>query len=144
MLDSETFEKLERTLDRIRERSNEGVAIIVEGKKDEKALRELGVSGPIYHVPSGGRSPLNSLEDLSGHDEVIILTDFDRNGEKLALFCKKQLQKLGFTVLSDLRDKLRSYVRKAVKDVEGVSSFVRSERESHSESLSDFRSYYED
>ena len=144
MLDSETFEKLEMTIERIKERSSKGAAIVVEGKKDEEALRDLGISGPIHHVPSKGRSPLNSLSDLADYDEAIVLTDFDRTGEKLARFCERQLQKSGLTVFSELRNRLKNLVRKAVKDIEGISSFVRSEREEHSETLSEFRDYYEE
>ncbi|KXB01592.1 hypothetical protein AKJ41_00910 [candidate division MSBL1 archaeon SCGC-AAA259O05] len=141
MLDPEAFEELEKTLEQIREASAEGVAIIVEGKNDEAALRKLGVSGPIYRVPSGGRNPLNSLSDLADYEEVIVLTDFDEPGNELAVFCERQLEKMGVDVLSRLRDRLRNYVRKAVKDIEGVPSFVRSERISHSENLSELERY---
>jgi len=75
--------------------SRGGTPIIVEGKKDEEALRELGMEGPIHQIPSGGRTPLNSLEDLPEYEEIIVLTDFDRTGEELADFCEENLEKLG-------------------------------------------------
>lgn len=138
MLEPEVLEELERTLEEIRERSVEGTAVIVEGKKDEKALRELGVEGPIHRIPSGGKTPLNSLEDLPKYEEVIILTDFDLPGEELADFCEKHLEKLGTTVLSNLRDELRNYVRKGVKDIEGLASFLQSERTSRTKDNPEF------
>lgn len=128
MLEPEVLEELEKTLDEIREKSVEGAAIIVEGRKDERSLRKLGVSGPIHQIPTGGRTPLNSLEDLSDYEEAIVLTDFDSTGEDLADFCEKHLEKLGVTILFDLRSKLKHNVRKAVKDVEGIARFIRSER----------------
>lgn len=132
LLDSEVWERLEVTLEEIKDLSAEGVGIIVEGKKDEESLRELGVEGPVYQIPSGGKTPLNSLEELSGCEEVIILTDFDRTGEDLADFCREHLEKLDIKVLFRYRKKLKNLVRKAVKDIEGLAKFVRSERASKS------------
>lgn len=132
VLDSEAFEKLEETLEEIRKVSAEGATIIVEGTKDEKSLRKLGVSGPISQVPNEGKTPLNSLEELSDCEEVVILTDFDRTGEELAKFCKRHFEKLGVTVLFKLRKRLKKFLRKSVKDIEGMSSFIESERASQS------------
>lgn len=130
MLESEVFEELENLLQEMRQRSEAGVLILVEGKKDVNSLRELGIEGPVHRIPKGGKTVLHSLEELSGNEAVIVLTDFDRRGEELNIFCKKQLQKLGIEVLSDFRKKLRRYVRKAVKDIEGLSTFVEAERAS--------------
>lgn len=130
MLEPEVLEELEKTLDEIKKKSAEGAAIIVEGRKDEKSLRKLGVSGPIHQIPTGGRTPLNSLEDLSDYEEAIVLTDFDEAGEDLADFCEKHLEKLGVNILFDLRSKLKHNIRKAVKDIEGMAKFIRSERAS--------------
>ncbi|GEM_PF-425380 len=132
LLEPEAFEELEKTLADIRKSSASGSAIIVEGEKDEKALRELDVSGPIHQIPTEGKTSLNSLEDLKYYSEAIILTDFDRTGEELAEFCNIHLKKIGINVLSDLRNKLRNFVRKAVKDIEGIASFMRTERASQS------------
>ncbi len=130
VLDSEVFDRLEIVLEEIRQLSAQGVRIIVEGESDEKSLRELGIEGPVYHIPNEGKTSLNSLEELSDCDEVIILTDFDKTGEELADFCREHLEKLDVDVLFRYREKLKSFVRKAVKDIEGLASFVRSERSS--------------
>jgi len=131
LLDSEAFENLQMILEEIRDLSSEGVAIIVEGESDERSLRELDIEGPVYQVPKGGKTSLNSLEDLAGCEEVIILTDFDRTGEDLADFCKEHLEMLGVEVFSIQRKKLKNVVRKAVKDIEGLASFVHSEQVAH-------------
>ncbi len=132
MLEPETFEKLEDTIKKIKEKSSEKAAIIVEGKEDEKSLRELGISGPIHQIPHHGQTVLNSLEDLSDYEEAIILTDFDQTGEKLAIYCEKQLRKLSVDIDKNLREDLRAYVRKAVKDIEGISTFIKTERNEQS------------
>lgn len=130
MLDPQTLEKLENNLEKIREKSDEGAGILVEGKNDEEALRELGIEGPIHQIPAKGETLLNSIENLPEYDEILVLTDFDRTGEKLAVFCRNQLEKLGVNVLSELNKKLKKFVRKGVKDIEGMSSFTQSERAS--------------
>lgn len=139
MLEPKVLEKFEETLEEVRRLSEEdGIPIIVEGKKDEMALRELGIKGPIHQIPTGGKTALNSLEDLPEYDKIIVLTDFDRTGEELAEFCERHLQKLGIKVLIKFRKKLRSYVRKGVKDIEGMKTFIESERSSKSKCNSKF------
>ncbi len=139
MLEPKVLEEFEKTFSEMKKLSEEEIPIIVEGKKDEGALRELGITGPIHQIPAGGRTPLNSLENLPEYDEAIVLTDFDRTGEELAEFCEKHLKKLGVNVLLKFRRKIRHYVRKGVKDIEGMSSFIKSERESKTKGSSKFR-----
>lgn len=131
MLEPEVLEELEKTLEEVKELSKEGTLIIVEGKKDERALRKLGINGEIFRIPHNGKTILNSLEDLPKEEEFLILTDFDRTGEELAKYCRKHLEKLGANVLIDLRRKLRNFIRKAVKDIEGLGKFLQSERVSN-------------
>ena len=127
MLEPEVYEKLMETLEEIREESEGGLPILVEGKKDETALRKLDVKGPVYQVPEKGKTLLNSIESLSSEERVIVLTDFDEQGEKLANFCERHLEKLGTEVDLEFREDLKSYLRKGVKDIEGMARFVRSE-----------------
>lgn len=130
MLSSKDFENLEKLLDEVIEHSSQDAAVIVEGKKDRKTLRSLGVKGPIHCISSSGTSALNFLENLPSHKRAIILTDFDRKGNELAEFCRKHLKKLGTEPISDLRKKLKSYLHKGLSEIEGLEKFLRSERES--------------
>lgn len=52
-------------------------AIVVEGKKDEKALRKLGFK---FKVLKASRFSPSDLEDI---ETISILTDFDKEGGKL-------------------------------------------------------------
>ncbi|KXB09160.1 hypothetical protein AKJ35_00490 [candidate division MSBL1 archaeon SCGC-AAA833F18] len=128
MLSSEALEEIEKILDEIRQISKEGTPIIVEGEKDEKSLRELDIKGPIYHISGNQKSTLNFLESLRGYEKVVVLTDFDQEGDKLARFSSKHLPKLGVDAELDLRKKLKKYVRKGVKDIEGLSKFFKREK----------------
>ena len=62
--------------------------VIVEGKKDRKALENLGVKKIITFA----NSPYISLEDIK-EKEVIILTDLDNHGKKLYSILRHNLQK---------------------------------------------------
>jgi 5S rRNA maturation endonuclease (ribonuclease M5) len=78
------FEKLQRLIDRISYESQQGAVIIVEGIRDRSSLREIGITGPILCVQSSRKSALRFVEELDGVNDVIILTDFDREGVFLA------------------------------------------------------------
>ena len=69
--------------------------IIVEGKKDKEALISLGVkrvitiNGPLYKF----------IEDVAEiTNEVVILTDFDKEGRQLYGFLKNNFQRNGVKI----------------------------------------------
>ena len=68
---------------------------------------------------------LNFLENLAGFEQIIILTDFDRAGDKLAGFCAEHLRRLGVEPIMDIREKLKALLRKDVKDIQGLAGFLR-------------------
>lgn len=124
MLSEKALEQVEGLLDELRECAADGVPILVEGVDDERALRKLDVKGRILRVSSGSKTLLNFLEGLVGFERIIVLTDFDRAGDKLAKFCAKHLQRLGVRPVVEFREKLKALLLKDVKDVEGLASFV--------------------
>ena len=78
------LEKIEQILTQLTEESAKGKPIVVEGKKDAEALQELGVSGTILTVKTGGKSFLEATAEIEalGATEVILLLDFDRRGRE--------------------------------------------------------------
>jgi len=90
----EKAEKLQRILDALSEESAKGVPIIVEGKKDTQALRNLGVYGPILSVKTGGKSFIKALFEIekTQASEVILLLDFDRRGKEGTKLLKQNLE----------------------------------------------------
>jgi 5S rRNA maturation endonuclease (ribonuclease M5) len=86
----------------------EGNILIVEGKKDEAALRSL-LSQPTIIVMVNSR-PIEkvalhtaSLMEKHKSREVIILTDFDRTGSKMASRLRPFLQRLKIHANSRIR-----------------------------------------
>jgi 5S rRNA maturation endonuclease (ribonuclease M5) len=70
-------------IDCLKEMSMEGAVIIVEGERDEKILRDLGITGAILKYSEMGR--LRLIQSIEEEDEtmIVILTDFDEEGEKI-------------------------------------------------------------
>jgi len=103
--------------------SEDGAAMIVEGERDEKSLRDLGVEGPI--VRAARRPALEVAEEAAREfDVVIVLTDWDRAGEELARKMERHLQGTGARVDLETRERLKRMVRREIKDVESLSRFV--------------------
>lgn len=128
LLADEVLEQIEWLLTEIQKMAADGIPIIVEGIKDVKALKRLGVSGAIYKI-SNGNSLLNFVEGFSESKKIIVLTDFDRAGGELAKFITKQARTLGIEPVTEFRDKLKPLVCKNVKDIEGLAKFLQRERE---------------
>ena len=125
LLTKETLEQVEGLLDELRECSSDGVPILVEGIEDERTLRKLNVKEKIFRISSGSKTLLNFLESLAGFEQIIILTDFDRAGDKLAKYCAEHLRRLGVEPITDIREKLKALLRKDVKDIQGLAGFLR-------------------
>ncbi len=101
---------------------------MVEGANDERTMRELGMEGRIFRVLSSSKTLLNFLEGLTDLKQIIILTDFDRAGNKLAKFCAEHLKRLGVEPVVEFRGKLKAILHKDVKDIEGLARFLRGQR----------------
>ena len=78
-------------------------AIIVEGKKDKKALETFNI-----HSIQLNNQPIYKVVESIKEKEVIILTDLDKQGKKLYSKLKHNLQKKGKII----NDKPRNYLFK--------------------------------
>ncbi len=100
------------------------IPIIVEGRKDEEALRKLGIGGKIIKIKKG-KSVFHIIEEMRGkYQEVILLTDWDRTGGRLAYRIRKACEANDITCDGDHRRDIIKYAKKEVKDVEGLPAFV--------------------
>ncbi|NWF95066.1 MAG: toprim domain-containing protein [Candidatus Thorarchaeota archaeon] len=76
-------------------RHQSDLVVIVEGRRDESALRELGISGKMIRVHRGlSRLALidEVVESVGPQGEVLILTDFDDEGQELCAFLEDELE----------------------------------------------------
>lgn len=119
------MEQTEKIFEELRLESESGVPIIVEGRRDEAALRRLGVKGPIHCLKARGESRYEFLERINGTKDAILLADFDREGKKLEAWLSRELSQRG--IKSDLKlwSRIKSLARGDVRSVEELPSFVR-------------------
>lgn len=129
MNDEERLESILDILDELKEKG-EKIPIIVEGEKDDTALRKLGVSGHIRKL-NIGISIFHFCEELSReYDKAIILTDWDRKGGHLSKVLRDDLQANQVKANTELRAKLSGLCRMEIKDVESLPTLVESLKKS--------------
>ncbi len=117
------YKLIERVLQDLMEMSERGAVIVVEGRNDESALRNLGICGAI-ESPCG-QSLLHFTDSLvSNYGSVIVLTDWDRRGNQLSSQIVKYLQSRDVAVDTDLRARLKKLVQKDIKDVQGLERHI--------------------
>lgn len=103
---------------------DENSLILVEGKKDMAALKSLGIKAEIFQVKGRNFSKLVcELQEKGKHKKVVIMPDFDREGEEKYQQWSKALR--GIVNVDYLTwKKLRELVARNVKDIEGLPKMV--------------------
>jgi 5S rRNA maturation endonuclease (ribonuclease M5) len=119
-------DETEKVLDSLRKRSRVGVPIVVEGRRDRAALENLGVKGIILCLKGAGESRFHFLDRLDGVRDVILLTDFDREGIELRLWLYQELTRRGIRTDDLAWRRIKSLARAEAKGVEELPSFIRS------------------
>lgn len=142
MVDIEIYrkrlERVEELLSELLEASRKGTIIIVEGKRDILSLKKLGIDGNFELATQG--SLLNFAERIASKgQDIIVLTDWDRRGELLALKLSEYFMNLGIKPELQIRNRLRLITQKEIKDVESLHTYVsKLRRITNSDLLSSF------
>lgn len=78
--------------------------VIVEGRKDVRALKSLGLVKPIFKCSSPGRSHPDLVEEIAkDFMRVVVLTDFDDEGRDLNRKLAGMLRQRGLIVARSYR-----------------------------------------
>jgi 5S rRNA maturation endonuclease (ribonuclease M5) len=119
-------EKIQHVLECLIEEAAKGTPIIVEGKKDIRTLKTLGVQGKIVSAKTGGKSYLDVVSEAErvGSQNIILLLDFDRRGKELTEKLRQDLEKVGIKPNLTFWNELFRLLRRDVKDVEGLAAYV--------------------
>jgi len=116
-------ERLVEVLDALIE-ANEDAPVIVEGERDAKALRAIGLAGEIVTLHRGV-TVFNFCERLAAHQRrVVILTDWDLRGGQLARRLRDGLAANGVAYDDDLRARLAALCQKDIKAVEDLHTYM--------------------
>ena len=101
--------------------------IIVEGKRDKKALRDLDINGDIF-VLNKGHSIIKIVDDLSRllgpKGKFIILTDWDRTGGNLYRLIKDYSHSCDLIMVDNFRKRLSILTKNEIKCVEHLPKFL--------------------
>ncbi|MDM7934970.1 MAG: topoisomerase [Methanothrix sp.] len=124
------LDALEELIELLMDVSRQGAAIIVEGRRDELALRALGLHGPV--VKASQRPALELAEDAAMRfQQIVLLTDWDEKGDEMARTIGIHLRSLGAHPDTEIRSRLKKLVRKEIKDVESLSLYVERMRDQY-------------
>jgi 5S rRNA maturation endonuclease (ribonuclease M5) len=120
------LEKLLQTIAKLAEESAKNKPVVVEGKKDARALQELGVNGTVLTVKTGGKSFLEAIAEIEalGAKEVILLLDFDRRGVEGTRRLQRELERV--KIKADVRfwREVRALVGHEVQCIESLPSYL--------------------
>ncbi len=120
-LDGRAYGVLMKAIEELVERSENGAVVVVEGERDLKALRALGVRGVI--VKSSNRPNVEVVESI-GCGDVIIMTDWDRRGEKLKDDLVAIFNALGVVPDVEIRRRIFSILGRITTRVEDLPSVI--------------------
>lgn len=127
----EKEEKIQRVIAALIEESAKGKPIIVEGKKDAQALRELGVNGRILTVKTGGKSFIEATAEIEklGAREVILLLDFDRRGKEGNERLQQNLERAKIKANTRFWRELQALVGREIQCIESLTSYLKTLQE---------------
>ena len=117
----EELEGLLRVLEELRRVASRGAAFVVEGRRDAEVLSLLGI-GRVYEVSRSGVSGL--CQELEGENEVVMLTDFDEEGEMLNKRMSAVLTASGLEVNEELRRRFGEIVLPFSRTLEGLRELL--------------------
>jgi 5S rRNA maturation endonuclease (ribonuclease M5) len=122
----EKAEKIQQILEQLAEEAKDGKPVVVEGLKDEQALKSLGIIGKIVFVKKGLKTIIDVVSEVESMNskEVILMLDFDKEGRELTEKLKNYMEKAGVRVNTHYWLKLSSLTGKEVKDVEGLATYI--------------------
>ncbi|MCX8170058.1 MAG: toprim domain-containing protein [Candidatus Methanomethyliaceae archaeon] len=100
--------------------------IIVEGKNDEKALREFGLKIATYRFRECGLSEVIFVDEISKNfrgKSVAILLDFDESGQKMAENLSRELEERGVKIEHYFRKMLGEIlIKEGIRHIEEIES----------------------
>jgi 5S rRNA maturation endonuclease (ribonuclease M5) len=104
-------------------RKEEGLLIIVEGKKDKEVMASAGFE---KILAISGKPVENVVEEIIkiNPSEVAILTDFDEEGEHLSSFLSNILSHYKVNVNQFIRRKLKSFKINKIEELKSLTKLM--------------------
>jgi len=101
--------------------------VIVEGQKDKKVLKNLGISKPIIRISFQNRTYSDLIEEISSkYTRVILLSDFDEKGREMNRKLSRMLRQRGLIVNKGYRKVIGKLLRKMrISTIEALNKRTR-------------------
>ncbi|MCE5311536.1 MAG: hypothetical protein LLF86_00100 [Nitrospiraceae bacterium] len=120
--DLERSTRIQETLQSLYE-LNKRIPVVVEGRRDVKALKELGLVGQIITIHSG-KSIYEFAESIAEKfHRIVLLTDWDEKGEQLFKSIARETEGM-WEEFAGIRELLKILCQKDIKDIEGIPSLL--------------------
>jgi len=121
------LEKISYVIERLKSEISVDALLVVEGEKDIKALRDMGIACNIVAVKSSGKSVPDIIDEIisTGSKEIILLMDFDRRGKELTKRLVESLEAARIKVDISFWKEIYSILNNDVKDIEGLAAYIR-------------------
>ena len=114
-----------RALEASIEENNAGSVVLIEGKRDETALRILGFEGPIEKLNRGWSVEKVVAYLNSNYESCIILMDWDRTGGRLQKKIIDSMTGMEIKISDEVRKVLSKAMKPDTRCVEELPSFLR-------------------
>ena len=88
----------------------ENLVVVVEGNRDVTVLRDLGLKAPIIKTQTKlprYKTIEQIVEKAGGKGKVLILTDYDQEGEEICSYIERALEPTGVKTLKGVRIRIR-------------------------------------
>jgi 5S rRNA maturation endonuclease (ribonuclease M5) len=118
------FEAVTELVSTVAAHSRRGVPVIVEGPNDVRMLRKLGIAGPIFCAKSRRLGLVDFLDSVAKYPEVIILTDFDKEGRALAWRLRRDLLQMQVKVNVEIWKQLKALGRSEMVGIENLGKYL--------------------
>jgi 5S rRNA maturation endonuclease (ribonuclease M5) len=117
------------------ESARPGTTVLVEGERDRRSVRRLGLPGAVAALHSG-RTLAETAQALVRHcRRVVVLTDWDTEGGHLAHRLAEFLEAESVVLDLDTRRRLARVLRGEVVHVEGLYGWARRLAEAEGDSI---------
>lgn len=128
-MDIYEYERLLGEIEKLKEVA-EDCAIIVEGKRDEEALRAIGLEQDFVRVNGENGVPIvEQCERIrDGYSRALLFVDIDKAGNALAKKLRHHLSQMGVTLLERYRISILKKLE--TEQVEHIPTRVRRVKES--------------
>ena len=123
------FDEITNLIRRIQNLAKKGTFIIVEGLNDVRSLNELGIDDNIIRIYGNERKLIDLERDIPVNGKVIILTDFDREGDRLAKRVETLLEPHKIRFNMRIRGKLRKLLKGRIRTIEGLARYITRQME---------------